>query len=393
MTTRLLNLLKLLKNNRSSFLFGPRGVGKTTLAGQYLAQVGGPSFNINLLHDDQFTRYLSHPSLLRTEVEAALKKEGRLTVLIDEVQKLPVLLDEVHDLLEKHKGRIGFLLTGSSARRLKRTGANLLAGRAWTLALHPITHREAELDLERALQIGTLPGIYWGDTDPERTLKAYVGTYLKEEIQVESQVRNLQAFARFLEIAAQMNGEPVNYSEIAKEAGVSPKTAQEYYSILEDTLLAFRIDGWSKSARKQTLQSPRYYIFDCGVLNALRGELKTELRPTSFRYGKLFETWIVLELIRLSQYEDLDFHFHYWRTNTGLEVDLVLRRSASHPLLAVEIKSTEAPSSSDLKGLKSFLGAHPKAKPFLLCRASRALEIDGIPAFPWRDGIAEILKS
>lgn len=391
MVSRVINLTKLLGNKRSSFLFGPRGVGKTTLAESYLKEVG-PTFSINLLHDDEFSRYLINPSLLRSEVNAALQTHGRLTVLIDEVQKLPPLLDEVHDLIEKKKESINFLLTGSSARKLKRDGANLLGGRAWTLNLHPLTHRECDLDLDRALRIGTLPKIYLNDQEPERTLRAYVGTYLKEEIQQESQVRNLQGFARFLEIAAQMNGEPINYTEIGKDSGVSGKTAQEYFSILIDTLLAFRIDGWSRSTRAQTRQSPKYYFFDCGVLNALTGELRAELKPASFRYGKLFETWVVLEIIRLSQYADLDWRFHYWRTSTGMEVDLVIRRGSS-PVTAIEIKSSTQPGAADLKGLRAFLSEYPKAQPLLLCRTPRAYEIDGIRILPWAEGIAEILGS
>ncbi len=390
MTPRLLNLLKLLGNKQSAFLFGPRGVGKTTLAEAYLKKVG-PSLTINLLHDDEFSRYLINPSLLRAETNAAIKKYGKVTVFIDEVQKLPALLDEVHDLIEKNK--INFILTGSSSRKLKRGGANLLGGRAWTLSLHPLTHHEYELDLNRVLQTGTLPKIYFEDPNPERTLKAYVGTYLKEEIQQESQIRNLQGFSRFLEIAAQMNGEPINFTSIGREVGVSGKTVQEYFSILVDTLIVFRIDGWSRSIRKQTLQSPKYYFFDCGVLNALCGELRTELRPSSFRFGKLFETWVVLEIIRLSQYADLDYRLHYWKTNTGLEVDLIIHRGSSRPLVAIEIKSSQNPKSNDLRSLKSFLSEYPNAKPFIFCLTPRPYEMDGIPILPWQEGIKLLLES
>ena len=267
MYKRKLDLTQYLAKGKSTFLFGPRGVGKTVLAQSFLDSLTHGE-SIDLLHLDVYRRYMTGPDLFRSEIEQRLKEiptKSRLTICIDEVQKLPELLNEVHYLIERHQKRVQFLLTGSSARKLKRSGANLLAGRAWTLKLHPLSLEELPLNLNKALSTGTLPGIY-GEThvSARRSLKAYVETYLKEEIMQELLVRNVDNFIRLLDIAGQANGEPVNFTAIARESGVSVKTAQEYFNVLVDTLVVFRIDGWSYSPRKQLLQSPKYYFFDCG---------------------------------------------------------------------------------------------------------------------------------
>jgi predicted AAA+ superfamily ATPase len=366
MVDRTLDLARLLKNGHSAFLFGPRGVGKTLLSKEFIQSLQ-PSFTIDLLSYDLYTRYISQPSLFRKEIEAAIKPGQRLTVFIDEIQKLPVLLDEIHSLLESHKGQVQFLLTGSSARKLKRGGANLLAGRAWTLRLHPFTHQEVNLDLYKALEIGTLPAIYLAESGAHRSLKAYVETYLKEEIMQEALVRKVDSYIRFMDIAGQMNGEPLNFTSLARDCGVSVKTVQEFVSILVDTLLAFRIEGWTYSIRKQLRQSPKIYFFDCGVLNAVRGELGMKAKPSSFIYGKRFETFIILELIRLNDYLESGYKFYYWRTNTGLEVDLILSRRFTEPSIAIEIKSKNAPTDTDVHSLKSFKTENPKAELICLC--------------------------
>ena len=392
---RKLNIFNILgKNSKSAFLFGPRGVGKTVLAQNYLSQV---SFfeSIDLLNLDTYRRYVSEPGLFRREIEQQRQKlsgKEKLTVLIDEVQKLPSLLDEVHYLIESSKGQIQFLLTGSSARKLKRSGANLLAGRAWTFKLHPLSSQELELDLHKALSVGTLPGFYQEPlSSAQRSLKAYVETYLREEIFQELLVRNISQFVRLLDMAGQSNGEPINFTSIARDSGVSPKTAQEYFSILVDTLIAFRIEGWSYSVRKQLRQSPKYYFFDCGVLNAITGELQTELKPKSYRYGKLFETFIVNELIRANDYNESGYRFYYWRTHTGMEVDLILNRNLKDFPKAIEIKSQSSPKESDLKGLISFASENPKASLFCLCQTPRAYSLGPIQVLPWREGIEQLI--
>ena len=390
MYERKLNLAELLRYQKSAFLFGPRGVGKTVLARGYLAQARYAA-SIDLLSLETCRRYIAEPGLFRLEIEQQLQDipaPEMLTVLVDEVQKMPALLDEVHYLIERYKGRVQFLLTGSSARKLKRSGANLLAGRAWTLKLHPLSSQEVEPDVRRALTVGTLPGFYQETlSSGRRSLRAYVETYLREEVMQELLVRKVDHFMRLLDMAGQVNGEPVNYSAIARDSGVSVKTAQEYFDILVDTLIAFRIDGWNRSVRKQLRQSPKYYFFDCGVLNAVRGELNTELRPGSYRYGKLFETFIVNELIRANDYNEAGYRFHYWRTNTGQEVDLVLSRGPQDVPVAIEIKSQLSPGESDLKGLIAFASENGTAKLLCLCRTSREYSVGAILVMPWQQGI------
>ena len=314
MVKRSLEWLPLLMRGKSLFVFGPRGVGKSRLLAETARELKF-SWTIDLLQYEVYRHYLHAPHYLRQDVErrlVQLPEKESLTVMIDEVQKLPSILDEVHWLYESHKSKVRFVLTGSSARKLKVGGANLLAGRALTLHLHPLTHLEIELDLCRAMQIGTLPAVYLEDPTPHLTLRSYVQTYLKEEVLQEALVRRVEGFTRFLDLASQYHGEPVNFSRVARSAGVSGNTAQEYYQILVDTLVAFRLSAWTESVRKQLLAAPRFYFFDCGVLNALRGELETPVKPNSYRFGRLFETFIVLECFRLNDYFQRDLRFYYW---------------------------------------------------------------------------------
>lgn len=389
MIHRYLNLSKLLGEKRSAFLFGPRGVGKTVLSLKFV-QGTLNAFLVDLLNHDLYRRYLTRPALFRYEVLHRLQPDHTLTVFVDEIQKLPSLLDEIHSLIEQNKNSVRFLLTGSSARKLKRGGANLLAGRAWTLKLHPLTHRECKVDLYRALQFGTLPAIYLEDDAPQRTLKAYVETYLKEEIMQEALVRKVDRFVRFLDLAGQMNGEPVNFTKISRDCGVSTKTAIDFFSILVDTLVAFRIEGWSHSVRKQLRQSPKFYLFDCGVLNAIRGELQSELREGSYRFGKLFETFIVQELIRLNDYTEADYRFSYWRTNSGLEVDLILSRGPSESPIAIEIKSKGSPMEHELHALRSFKLENKNAILYCICLSPRPYRLGDITVYPWDKAMDEI---
>jgi predicted AAA+ superfamily ATPase len=391
MLKRDLSLKKGLPPAQSAFLFGPRGTGKTWLCRDFLK--GLPAvFAVDLLDLAVYKQYLRQPALLRRQVEPRLKAGRILTILIDEVQKFPELLDEVHSLVEAHKGKVRFLLTGSSARKLRRGGANLLAGRAWTLRLHPLTHREIDVDLDKSLEFGTLPGICLSDVPPTKSLLSYAETYLKEEILQESLLRRTEPFVRFLDVAAQANGEPVNYSAVARDVGVSHTTVEIYFDILVDTLIASRLPGWAYSPRKQLRQAPKYYFFDCGVLNALRGELPSPLSPRTYRYGKLFETFIINEFIRLNDYRDTQWKFYYWRTNTGMEVDLLLQKSPSTPPVAVEIKASEHVEESDLRGLKSFGAENPKARMFCLCQTNVSFRLGDIEVLPWREGVDRMLR-
>ena len=391
MINRTLNLQKILQSRHTVFLLGPRGVGKTFLCNQFLESCTN-FYRIDLLHHDIYLRYLKQPALFRNEIETMLTNKSELTVLIDEVQKLPSILDEVHSLIEKYKKQIQFILTGSSARKLKRGGANLLAGRAWILKLHPLTHLELKLDLSKALTIGTLPAVYLEDSDPQRTLKAYLELYLKEEIMQEALTRKIEGFSRFLDMAGQMNGEPLNFSKLARESNVSTKTAQEYFSILVDTMLAFRIDAWTYSIRKQITAAPKFYFFDCGVLNAVRGELDYELNKNSYRYGKLFETFLAQEIIRINDYRETGYRFYYWRTNTGLEVDLILSKGPREAPIAIEIKSSVAPLEQDLHGLKSFQTENTTARLICLSNTPQAYKLGQIDVLPWQEGIKAIFS-
>lgn len=391
MVTRLLNLRRLLKQDRTAFLFGPRGVGKTYLCHDFLKE-NRCFVEMNLLKGEVFTRYLTNPEIFRKEIEEKITPGKILTVFIDEVQKLPRLLDEIHYLLESHKGKVRFVLTGSSARKLKRKGANLLAGRAWTLKLHALSCFEVNIDLNKVLNTGALPAVYLEDDEPKRTLKAYVETYLKEEIMQEALTRNIEGFVKFLDLAGQMNGQPVNFTKIAKDCRVSTKTIQEFFSILIDTLLVFRINPWSFSVRKQLRQSPKFYFFDCGVLNAINGELDTAPRPSSYRYGKLFETLVIQELIKLNDYTETGYNFSYWRTNTGLEVDIILSQGSNQPPLAIEIKSSTAPALNDLHALTSFQSENKNAALYCLCASPHAYSLNDIKVMPWQEGLRKIFS-
>jgi predicted AAA+ superfamily ATPase len=283
-----------------------------------------------------------------------------------------------------------FVLTGSSARKLKRGGANMLGGRAITNQMFPLAQSELELSLERVLQYGSLPGIYLTAGLEVESLEAYLDSYLRQEVLEEALVRKLESFIRFIELAGQMNGEPINHAAIGRQCKVSANTVAEYYNILQDTLIAYRIDGWHHSIRRQLLQAPKYYIFDCGVLNAINGELRTELKSSSFRYGKLFETFIVGELIKVNSLNNLGLRFNYWRDSAGREIDCIVSRSTAKPLLALEIKSfTEPEPLPTFELLNNDMPGIPR---WCLCNISRRVDRDKVAYLPWREGLKELLR-
>jgi len=377
MIQRILELPK----NHSFFLFGARGTGKSTLlkALPFLRS----SLYIDLLSQDEEEKYSLHKDLL-LEQSQAMKKGQWIT--IDEVQKIPKLLDVVHKIIEEKK--IHFALSGSSARKLKRGGANLLAGRAFVFSLFPITHQEIdkEFNLDSALHWGTLPSIVYqkNDKDKARYLKSYTQTYLKEEIQIEQLVRNLDPFRLFLQIAAQMDGHIINYSNISKDTGVDHKTIQSYYEILQDTHLGFFLHPFSKSVRKVQIKSPKFYLFDLGVKRSLENRLQIPLLPGSSEYGSAFENWIINELYRFNSYRELDYQFSYLRTKDDVEVDLVIERPGASTLL-VEIKSGDRIDSRHLSGLQNFAKDFPKAEFFCISRVKKAQKIGKIWIMPWHE--------
>lgn len=328
------------------FLWGPRQTGKTTL----LRDAFPDALWIDLLKADEYRRYVTEPELLRGELEAtpAIRQ-----VVIDEVQKIPALLDEVHWLIE-NRG-VSFALCGSSARKVRRGHANLLGGRAIRYELFGLTSAELdrELDLTRLLNHGYLPRLYQAER-PQRMLQAYVSDYLKEEIAAESVVRNLPAFSRFLNVAALSDAEIVNHSTVARECGVSSHTAQSYFEILVDTLLGRWLPAYTKRSKRRIIQSPKFYFADVGVVNALAR--RHQLEPGGALFGKAFENWVHHELVAYNSYRERDATLSYWRLTTGVEVDFVVNDVEA----AVEAKATRKVTSDDLKGLRNLREDHPR---------------------------------
>ena len=368
---------------KSVFLFGPRQVGKSTLVKHLLA--GLDCLEIDLLKRDVLLKYKSNPSMLRAEVEFAIRNRDKIFVFVDEIQKCPELLDEIHYLIETVKEKVSFILTGSSARKLKRVSVNMLAGRAWQFFLFPLTHLELgeTFDLDAALLKGTLPPVIdEGIEDAFRTLMSYVQTYLKEEILDEAIVRNIGAFSRFLDMAADQSGKIVNFSTISRETGVSGKTVKGYYEILEDTLVAIKLEPYLRSARKRLTMHPKYYLFDIGVVNAINGRTSISLVKGSTIYGMLFEHFVILETHRLSHYAEKPFRIFHWRSSHGAEVDMIVE--SARVVWAVEIKSSPIVKSGDLRGLKSFMEDHPNARPLCVSTCDMPYMAGRIPVVPWR---------
>lgn len=385
MYARLVNLSK----SNSFFLFGARATGKSTHLQQFFLKEKNLLF-IDLL-DSELERTLSaNPSRLLEMVEAS--KDKISWIFIDEIQKIPKLLDIVHKLIFEQK--LKFALTGSSARKLKRGNANLLAGRAFSFKLHPLTFLELadDFNLNSVLRFGSLPAIftYKTEQDKKRYLQAYIQTYIKEEILIEQLVRNIEPFHSFLEVAAQCNGEIINYSKIAREAQIDSKNVERYFSILEDTLLGFFLVSYSKSIRKRQIQSPKFYFFDLGVTNAFLGTLDNNIVPQTYSFGRSFEHFIILEFIRLNDYFELGFRFSYLKTKDGQEIDLVLEKNKR--TILVEIKSSNHISSEHLSALKNLGSDIDKSEKYILCQEKIARKVDEINIVPWAQGIKQILN-
>ena len=331
------------------FLWGPRQAGKSTL----LRQTYPDAVWVDLLKADEFRRYVSRPEQLREELEAAGPDPSR-QVVIDEIQKVPALLDEVHWLIENRGLR--FALCGSSARKVRRGAANLLGGRALRYELRGLTAGELgeSFDLDRALNYGYLPSIH-GSGQPRRRLDAYVADYLREEVAAEGLVRNLPAFSDFLDAAALSDTSSVNYSNVARECGVSGPTAKAYFGILEDTLLARWLPRWRRRAKRRLAGAPKLYFEDVGLVNRLAR--RGELHRGSDDYGKAFENWVFHELSACLAYRERDEQLTYWRLPSGIEVDFVV----GDMRLAIEAKATARVTSNHLKGLRTLFEEHPHA--------------------------------
>jgi predicted AAA+ superfamily ATPase len=352
------------------FLWGPRQTGKSTL----LRATYPDAMWIDLLKADEFRRYLQNPERLRGELA---ERPSVRQVVIDEVQKLPALLDEVHWLHERR--RIHFALCGSSARKVKRGQANLLGGRAVRYELLGLTAREIGRDfrLERALNHGYLPRMYLSDT-PVRLLDSYVADYLKEEVAAEGLVRNLPVFSEFLNVAALSDGELVNFSTVARECGVSSHTIKGYFGILEDTLLGRWLPAYTRRPKRRVIGAPKFYFADVGVVNHLAR--RGELRPGSELYGKAFENWVFHELRAHNAYREAFAHLAYWRLASGIEVDFVVDGLKA----AIEAKAAPRITADHLRGLRALAQDHPQIKRrIVVCLETRSRQTeDGILILP-----------
>jgi len=359
--------------NRSAFLWGPRKTGKTYWINRHFAD----SVVIDLLKTDVFAEYASRPSLLRERYQ-----EYRRLVVIDEIQMVPDLLNEIHWLIENTDA--SFLMTGSSARKLRRRHTNLLGGRAWRYSMTPLTYAETEgFDLEQIMLSGLLPP-HFLSSDPVQDLRSYVADYLKEEIAVEAVIRNIPAFAEFLRVAALTSGELLNYTNVARETGVSAKVVRNYFQILEDTLLGFRIQPWRKVRNRRLIETEKFYLFDVGVTNYLARRTPRIGTP---EFGNSFENYILMELKAYQAYRNPELDIRYWRTSTGFEVDFIL----DDMNVAIEVKGSHRIHSSHTKGLRALLEDHTVKRSVIVSLEKQLRKLDSsIEILPWQVFLEEL---
>lgn len=372
--------------NRSFFLFGARGTGKSTFLRKFFPRQAMAIFD--LLDLDLQDELSIEPGRFKRLVLNA-QEQKKTVIIVDEIQKIPRLLDSVHQLIESHK--LQFVLTGSSARRLKQKGTNLLAGRALVYEMFPLTAHELgdKFDLDLALNRGTLPASYLAESDEASMeyLRAYALTYLEKEIQQEQWVRKLDPFRRFLPICAQMNGQIINKANIARDVGVDDMTIAKYFEILEDTLMGITLPSFDRSVRQQQRIAPKFFLFDTGIKRALERSLKSQLIPSTGPYGTAFENWLFLEIYRMSRYARNDWQFSYLRTKDDAEIDLIVERPGDN-LLLLELKSKTKVHASDAKHLES-LGADidAKAERVILSQDPLAQKFGKTKALHWRDAL------
>ncbi len=360
-----------LNGSQSVFLFGPRGTGKS-----YWLRNNLPSATyIDLLDTNIRFDLEANPNKLKNY----LSKNKDEWIVIDEVQKVPSILDEVHRLIELEKRR--FILTGSSARKLKREGVNLLAGRAHTYKIYPLTAIELgeNFDITKSLQYGHLPKIYDDITmDSKKYLESYIKSYLKEEVQQESLVRNIGAFSRFLEVASFSQGAVLNISAIARDTAIKANTIANYFDLLEDMLIAYRVPVFTKRAKRRLIAHPKFYYFDAGIYYHLRPRSILDTVPELEGAG--LETLVLQDMLAINEYDSLGYKFFYWRTTHGTEVDFVLLNEQK--LIAIEIKHSRKIHSKDLQGLRSFKEDYPEAQLLALYLGENQQLIDDIEVLP-----------
>jgi predicted AAA+ superfamily ATPase len=366
-----------LPEKQSAFLWGPRKSGKST----WLRYNFPDAHYYDFLKSDLFNRFQKQPSLLRQELGLKFKTSSGSSndiVVLDEVQKIPHILDEVHWMIENTDCR--FILCGSSARKLKRGQANLLGGRAWRFQMFPLTSKEiGDVNLLQALNRGLLPAHYT-DKQYERTLKGYIHDYLKEEIMAEGLTRNVKAFSLFLDSIAYSNSEMVNYTNIARDCAVDSKTVKEYYQILIDTNLGYYVFPYTKNRSRDIIsKTPKFYLFDVGLANSICRQNILEERGPAF--GKSLEHLILLELTAHSSYSELDYEIQYWRTLNGKEVDFILGRND----VAIEVKGSSMIKGRELKTLKNYTHENNPGTSILVCNDPHSRMTDGIQVMYWKD--------
>ena len=361
--------------NDSVFLWGARQVGKTTL----LDELYPNCRRYDLLRAKDYNRLLRRPELLGEELDTLGPED---TVVIDEVQKIPQLLDEVHSLIQRRG--IRFILSGSSPRKLKRYGANLLGGRAVRKVLYPLVSAEVpDFDIVKAVNNGMIPRHYLVDNPWER-FRAYINVYLNEEIREEAISRNLQTFSRFLEVAAQSDGEMLVYKNVAQDCGIDYRTVKSYFEILQDTLIGYLIPGFTLSKKRSALQSPKFYYYDVGITNFLLGRRKME--PGSELFGHSFEHFIIQELIAWLGYHQSDERLTYWHTTSGYEVDAIIGEGR----VAIEIKSCEEVKSRHLRGLKAFSEDFPDCRLIVVSFDIYRRRMNGVEIIPVKEFLADL---
>ncbi len=378
---------------RSFFLFGARGTGKSTLLRQVFPKPEATLW-IDLLDPEQESRFALHPESLSAVLDEELKqKTPKPWVVIDEIQKVPALLGIVHQYIRAKKFR--FALTGSSARKLKRAQADMLAGRASLFELFPLNHLELQsgFSLEKALQWGTLPEAW--ELSPEecrRYLRSYCQVYLKEEVISEQLVRKVQPFRNFLELAAIQNGQIINYSKFARDCGVDENTIVTYFEILSDTLLGFEIPPFHLSVRKRQRKNPKFYLFDLGVTRTLANRLDETLVPRTSAYGFIFEHFVILEIYRLIRTRELDWKMTYLNTKDNKEIDLIVEKKA-HSRVAIEIKSTDRVDEAEVHSFERLAKDIPNAKLLLLSQDRTPQKYGEVSCLHWKEGIEKIFSN
>lgn len=369
---------------KSFFLLGSRATGKSTLLEALFSQKC--TLWLDFLDDDVFREYSQRPELLVERLAA--QKTPPDWVIIDEVQKVPAILDTVHKIIFKEKQK--FALTGSSARKIKRGGANLLAGRALIYHLYPLTFIEIgqDFDLLNVLQFGSLPEIVTAHSkaEAEQTVRAYVNTYLREEILIEQLVRNIRPFRQFLEVAAQCNGQILNFARMGRDCGVDGTAIERYFQILEDTHVGLMLQPFHTSIRKRQSERPKFYFFDLGVRRVLEGLIGQPVLAGNFQFGKLFEHFIILEIVRLNDYLQRDFRFSYLMTKDNAEIDLIIERPGQ-TAVAVEIKSSTNVETVEINKLNRLARDLTNSESIVISRETAARRVEGVMIWPWQQGV------